>query len=338
MIMEVQEKEIGHLRTGVNYSTDFGAALGIEADLASYGFIDKNYMVLGEVSKYPKLELRTLAGHQLEETQYLRSLGLGITTYPLFIHNKADQVGEYNNYNLYIDGLLGVSFFTSYAVGVKMAYIKAKNSYESGSKEFDPESNWDYYKGNLFVVSDSRDSAYFPNKGVRNRFEYFNGGDLGGSDDVDFYGPVFDSEVYIGMGDRINLELFASGGKISGDEIPENEYYKIGGVRDNWKINQFSFYGMSAMRKYTDEFYMAGANVRYSLTSRLFLNLRYNVVTYNNPQLTTFDEGVEAWDDRKHGVGAGLGWDTVVGPMEFIVSNDVDTGGILFLVFLGYDF
>ena len=74
------------------------------------------------------------------------------------------------------------------------------------------------------------------------------------------------------------------------------------------------------------------------MTSRLFLNLRYNVVTYDNPQLTTFDEGVEAWDDRKHGVGAGLGWDTVVGPMEFIVSNDVDTGGILFLVFLGYDF
>jgi len=338
LIMEIQEREARHLRAGVNYSSDFSAALGVAADLASYGFIDRNYMILGEASKYPKLELKTLTGYRVGETQYLRSLGLGFTTYPLFIYDKEDQVGEYNNYNLSIDGILGAVFLTSYVMGGRVSYIKSKNSYERGSKEFEPESNWDYYKGSIFVASDSRDSAYFPNKGVRSRFEYFRGGDLGGSDDVDFYGPVFKSEIYLDMGDQVNLEVFASGGKISGDMVPENEYYKIGGVRSNWKINQFSFYGMNAMRKYTDEFYMAGANIRYRLTNRLSFNLRYNVVTYDTPRLSNFDEDVEAWDEKKHGVGVGLGWNTVVGPMEFIISNDVDTEGVLFLVFLGYDF
>lgn len=338
LIIEVQEKETKHIMAGINYSSDFGAALGLATNLTDYGFFDKDYLVLGEVSKYPKLELRSLASHRLRETQYMTVLGTGFTTYPLFIYDEEDQVGQYNNYNLFVDGLIGMAFFNSYVTGFRASYIKANNNYESGTKDFDPESNWDYYKLRLFLLSDSGDTSYFQNSGVKNRFEYFKGGGIGGSDEADFYGPVFGTQRFLSMGEKLNLEIFASGGKISGDKIPENEYFKIGGVRNKQEINQFSFYGMNAMRKYTDEFYMAGANIRYKLSNSLYLNLRYNIVTYDSPRLTNLGEDAEVWEDRKHGVGLGLGWDTVVGPMEFIVSNDVDAEGILFLVFMGYDF
>jgi len=334
LVVEVQEKEAGHLRTGLNYSSDFGAALGVSANLRSYGFLDNNYLLRGEASKYPKLELRTFTGYRLKETEYVGSLGVGFTTFPLFIYDKNDEVGEYNNYNLYINGTVGTILFNSYLIAGQIGYNTVNNKYESGTKALEPESNWDYYKGRIVVISDSRDSSYFPNKGVKNRFEYFKGG----SGDADFYGPVFEVQRYLDMGYQMNFEFFASGGKISGDEVPENEYLKIGGVRSNSNINQFSFYGMNAMRKYTDEFYMAGANIRYKVNNSIYLNLRYNVVTYDSNRLSTSEENIEAWDDRKHGVGFGIGWDTVVGPMEFIISNDVDAGGVLFLVFLGYDF
>lgn len=334
LLVEVQEKETRHLRAGLNYSSDFGAALGVAADLINYDALEKAYTMRGEASKYPKLEFRSFTGYRLRETEYLGSLGLGFTTYPLFIYDKEDRVGDYNSYNVSIDGTIGTVLFSSYVIAGQVGYNKVNNRYESGSKAFEPESKWDYYKSKVFIVSDSRDSSYFPNKGVLNRFEYFKGG--GG--EADFYGPVFEIQRYLGMGDRLNFEIFASGGKISGDDVPENEHFKVGGVRSNWKINQFSFYGMNAMRKYTDEFYMAGVNGRYKLANSLYLNLRYNVVTYDNNQLSTFEEDMEIWDDRKHGVGVGIGWDTPVGPMEFILSNDVDTGGVLFLVFMGYDF
>ena len=334
LVIEVQEREARHLRAGLNYSSDFGAALGVAADLTRYGFFDTDYTMRGEASKYPKLEFRSFTGYRLRETQHLASLGVGFTTNPLFIYDKEDRVGDYNNFNFYIDGTVGTVLFSSYVIAGQVGYNKVNNKYESGSKAFEPESNWDYYKSKIFIVSDSRDSSYFPNSGVKNRFEYFKGG----GDEADFYGPVFEVQRYLGMGDRLNFEIFASGGKISGDTVPENEYFKVGGVRSNWKINQFSFYGMNAMRKYTEEFYMAGVNGRYKLANSLYFNVRYNVITYDTNQLTTFEEDMDVWDDRKHGVGVGLGWDTPVGPMEFILSNDIDVGGLLFLVFLGYDF
>ncbi len=334
LMLEVQEREARHVRAGLNYSSDFGAALGVAADRTRYGVFDTDYTIRGEASKYPKLEFRSYTGYRLRETQYLGSLGLGFTTNPLFIYDKEDRIGDYKSYNVSIDGTIGTVLFSSYVIVGQVGYNKVNNRYESGSKAFEPESNWDYYKSKVFVVSDSRDSSYFPSKGVINRFEYFKGG----GSEADFYGPVFEVKRYLGMGDRLNFEIFASGGKISGDTVPENEYLKVGGVRSNWKINQFSFYGMNAMRKYTDEFYMAGINGRYRLATSLYLNLRYNVVTYDSNQLSTFEEDLDVWDDRKHGVGVGIGWDTAVGPMEFILSNDVDTGGVLFLVFMGYDF
>ncbi len=334
LVLEVQEREARHVRAGLNYSSDFGAALGVAADRTRYGVFDTDYTMRGEASRYPKLEFRSFTGYRLRETQYLGSLGLGFTTNPLFIYDKSDQIGEYNNYNLYIDGTVATVLFSSYIIGAQAGYNKVNNKYESGSKEFEPESKWDYYKSKAFIISDSRDSSYFPKSGVKNRLEYFKGG----GDEADFYGPVFELQRFLGAGDRLNFEIFASGGKISGDAVPENEYLKIGGVRSNWKINQFSFYGMNAMRRYTDEFYMAGINGRYRVATSLYLNLRYNVVTYDSNQLSTSEEDIDVWDDRKHGVGVGIGWDTAVGPMEFILSSDVDTGGVLFLVFMGYDF
>ncbi len=338
LTIEIQETETRRLRMGMNYSTDFGAAIRIGTEVSSYGLTESDYTVMGEISKYPKLELRGVSEYKFKEIQYLSSIGIGVETNPLYIYDKADKISDYTNESVYIDGIVGTAIFNSYFLGTKIEYRMSENKYDLGSKEFEPESYWDYYTGSIFIGSDSRDSSHFSNKGVNNILSLFTGGDIQGTGSVEFNGILFGIHQHIPIKEKFNLQFFAAGGIINGEEIPENEYYKIGGLRNNWRTNQFSFYGMNAMRKHVDEFYMGGINLRYKLNARMYINMKYNAVTYSIPTDFIINEDSEVGEDFKHGVGVGLGWDTLVGPLEIVVSNDSDASGMLLSAFFGYEF
>ncbi|WP_028855610.1 patatin-like phospholipase family protein [Psychrilyobacter atlanticus] len=337
LIINVKENEAQHIRLGMNYSDDYGAKLRIVTDKTRYGLVDNEYMVMAEISKYPKLEFETITDYRLNESQYMGLLGLGISTEPLFIYDKDDKISDYNNYELYISAGLGTSLFNSYLLATKFYYIGVKNEYMSGSKDFIEDSHWEYSKNRTILAIDTRDNAYFPTKGVNNRIELFTGANITGRS-VEFYGGLYDFHRYLPLNQKFNLELAASGGKIAGASVPENEHFKLGGIRNRLQTNQFSFYGMNAMRKHVDEFYMAALALRYSLNSSMYLNLKYNAVTYNTLDEFSFIEKERVGENFEHGIGVGLGWDTLVGPLEFVVSNDVDSESILFSLFLGYEF
>jgi len=338
LTIEIQETETRRLRIGLNASTDFGAAIGIGTEISTYGLTENDYVVTGEISKYPKLELRGVSEYNFKEIKYLSSIGIGVKTNPLYIYDEADKISDYTNESIYIDGILGTVILNSYFLGTKIEYIMSENEYDLGSKEFEPKSSWDYYKGYIFIGSDSRDNSHFSNKGVKNVLNLFTGGDIKGSGSVEFNGFLFDIHQHIPIKEKFNLEFFTAGGIISGEEIPENEYFKIGGLRNDLKTNQFSFYGMNAMRKYAEEFYMAGINLRYKLNGSVYINMKYNAVTYTTPKDFTMNEDSEVGEDFQHGVGIGLGWDSFVGPLEVVVSNDTDASGMLLSAFLGYEF
>lgn len=338
LIINVKENEDKHLRLGLNYSHDFGAALRIGSDIQNYGLFDNDSMIMAEISKYPKIEFENITDYRFKEAQYLGIVNLGLTTDPLFIYDKDDKISDYNNYKLYISGGLGTVLFNSYLVATKFYYIGIKNEYTSGSKDFISSSSWEYVKNRTFITTDTRDQAYFSNGGANNRMELFSGGDIKGEGDVEFYGGLYDLHKYIPINEEFNVELFASGGKMNGGNVPENEYFKIGGLRSDEGTNQFSFYGMNAMRKHVDEFYMGGINLRYKFNRNVYINVKYNVVTYSDPKFSLTGEEGNLGESFKSGVGIGLGLDTIVGPLEFVASNDVDSDGILFSLFLGYEF
>jgi NTE family protein len=336
--ININENENKYLRIGSNYSDDYGPTLRLATDIKRYGILDNEYMLMLEVSKYPKVEIETIIDYSYKETEYIAFLEAGFTTNPLFIYKKDDKISTYDNYNLYLSGGFGTSIFNTYLLATKFYYIGVKNEYRSGSTDLIDHSSWDYIKNRTLIMADTRDNSYFSNDGVNNRGEFFIGTDLKADGDTEFYGGSYDIHRYIPLNKKFNLELFTSGGKILGDSIPENEYFKIGGLRSIISTNSFSFYGMNAMRKHTDEFYMGGFNLRYKLTSYIYINARYNVITYRDSKHGILDEDVTLGKDYKHGYGVGLGVDSLLGPLEFVFSNDVDASGGLFTIFLGYDF
>ena len=42
--------------------------------------------------------------------------------------------------------------------------------------------------------------------------------------------------------------------------------------------------------------------------------------------------------DKKYGYGGGIGWDTFLGPITFMISNNIDNSSPLFELYLGHTF
>lgn len=338
LTIQVQEKGTKYLRLGLNISSDFGVALKAATDVSNYDLFESDHIISAEISQYPKLDLREFSEYKLKKFQYFTSLGLGTKISPIFIYDEKDKISEYNANSFYIDGVFGAAIFNSYSLGIKGEYIVSKIEYDSGSKKFDQKRTRNYYKGSIFIKSDTKDNSHFSNIGIRDSIYAYSGSDLEGKGDVEFHGFLFDLHRNIPIKTKFNLEIFTSGGIIKGAIIPEDEYYKIGGLRNNIKNNQFSFYGMNAMKINTEEFYMGGVNLRYKLNGNLYLNARYNVITYSVfKELYNYDQS-QVGKDFKSGIGLSLGWDSLVGPFEAVISNDSNSNGVLFSFFFGYEF
>ena len=91
------------------------------------------------------------------------------------------------------------------------------------------------------------------------------------------------------------------------------------------------------MGRYTDEFYMIRGGLQYRLTDTFYLIGKYNMMTYSSDGLS-FQKSYDIGDRRYHGYGGGIGWDTFLGPISLMLSNDLDTSSPLFEVYMGYTF
>jgi len=338
LIINTIENEDKYLRLGLNFSDDFGPTLRIATDMKKYGLFDNEYMIMVEASKYPKVEFETIIDYSYKGTTYVGFLDAGLFSSPLFIYKENDKIATYNNYSLFLSGGIGTSILNSYLLATKFYYIGVQNKYKNGSQDLIDSSSWEYFKNKTVLLTDTRDHSYFSVGGAYNRVELFVGTSLKVNGDTEFYGGLYDLHKYIPISENFNIELFGAGGKMFGAYIPENEYFKIGGLRSDPNTNSFSFYGMNAMRKHTDEFYLGGLKLRYKLSHKLYLNLQYNVVTYEHSRFKSIDDGVRLGKDYKHGVGVGVAVDSFFGPLEFVISNDADASGVLFSMFLGYNF
>ena len=66
-------------------------------------------------------------------------------------------------------------------------------------------------------------------------------------------------------------------------------------------------------------------------------NSYLNPVSYTHLGLS-FQKSYEIGDRRYHGYGGGIGWDTFLGPISLMLSNDLDSSSPLFEVYMGYTF
>ena len=335
IIFKVKEKDGININASLNYASNYGGSMNISATIPNFGLWTRNYTVKAEASSYPKVALNNLSFYELGRIKILTAASIGYEVDPLFIFNDGNKVSTYDSNTFKTTLSLGTAISNNVVTGLTLGYQDTDNKYSSGSRAYrDFHESYQTVSTGMYLYIDTLNKKNFPSKGNVLRFDGFNTQGVA-SKDINYNGFMFSTDFYLPVTERFSMNLGISGGKTAGENIPNSSLFKLGGLRDNDLT--FSFIGLPMMGRYTDEFYMIRGGVQYRLTDTFYLIGKYNMMTYSSDVLS-FQKSYEIGDRRYHGYGGGIGWDTFLGPISLMLSNDLDSSSPLFEVYMGYTF
>ncbi|UYI78756.1 MAG: patatin-like phospholipase family protein [Fusobacterium varium] len=335
IIFKVKEKDGININASLNYASNYGGSMNISATIPNFGLWTRNYTIKAEASSYPKIALNNLSFYELGRIKILTAASIGYEVDPLFIFNDGNKVSTYDSNTFKTTLSLGTAISNNVVTGLTLGYQDTDNKYSSGSRAYrDFHESYQTVSTGIYLYIDTLNKKNFPSKGNVLRFEGFNTQGITGKD-INYNGFMFSSDFYLPVTEKFSMNLGISGGKTAGENIPNSSLFKLGGLRDN--DLSFSFIGLPMMGRYTDEFYMIRSGIQYRLTDTFYLVGKYNMMTYSSDRLS-FQKSYDIGDRRYHGYGGGIGWDTFLGPISLMVSNDLDSSSPLFEIYMGYTF
>lgn len=334
ILFTIKEKDSINIGTSLNYISEYGASVKIATTVPNFGVWTQNYTLTAELSKYPKVFLNNVYFYEIGDFKILGSFDIGYKNFPLFIFKDGDKVSTYKSEIFTTEFALGSTFSNSTAMGLKLGYENYSTRYYEGDQSYsDFKGNNQFAYLKPFIYFDTLDNKAFPSSGSTFLIQAFTSEEIKKESNYNGFSGVF--SFNFPMTNKFSLSLGGSLGKISSDSLENTKLFRIGGSK-NSEIS-YSFTGLPIMGRYSDEFYIGSIGMKYNLTNTLYLLATYNILTYSNADLS-FQRKTELWKDKEYGYGGGIGWDTFLGPMSFMVSNNIDTSSPLFELYLGYLF
>ncbi|MBR8749758.1 hypothetical protein IX317_001436 [Fusobacterium sp. DD29] len=329
----VVEKSGINIKAALNYTSQYGGSMNVAATVPNFGKWTKNYTLTAEVSQFPKLTMNNLSFYEFNKLKLMRTLKVGFENDPLFIYRNKDNIATYKS-NRFI-GEIGFATAISdkFVAGLTLGYLNNDTNYLRGERnilDFGETYQATIQKGYMFL--DTLDHPYFPTKGINMYLEQFNAKVF---DDGHFNGYKANLGLYYPLNKRLSLSIGGATGRITGSNIPNNQLFKIGGFRTTPKYTAFA--GLPMMGVYADEFYSGYISAQYNILPSVYLVGRYNAITYGNRGLS-FQGAQDIGDKWEQGYGGGIGWDTFLGPISVMMSNNLHSSAPLLEIYLGYIF
>lgn len=332
VIFDVQESNNYDLKFGVNYSEARGIGLNTGLAFKSYRAFETEYLVDLGISKYPEITVRTSNAYDIAGIKILGTASIGYDTDPMLLWKSGEKKSTLKTETYFGQLALGTAINNTTIFGIRGKFQNSKIKYEEGDSQFNIlEEENTYLRKSTFLLHDSLNAKYYPTKGVNVIAEGYNASN-DATTDADFTGYITTLDMYYPITKKISLGVFGSAAKISGDDVPINEVPKIGGVRTETSYNMLSFYGLSQMEKYAEETYIYGGELKYNLFGECYFITRYNYGWIRNAT-NQYEE-----EEFLNGYGAGIGWNTLLGPMDLVLTNNIEGSSALINFYLGYSF
>ena len=329
----VVEKPGINIKAALNYTSQYGGSINVAATVPNFGKWTRNYTLMAEISQYPKLTLNNLSFYELNKLKLLGSFNIGYENDPLFVYKNKDNITTFITDTFKANIGFATSFSNSTVLGLSLGYEDTNSKYQRGNKSITEfKDKYQLTLLNAFIYLDTLDHPYFPSKGVSMLLEQINGKRM---DEGYFNGFKGHLNMYYPLNKDFSLSLGTSFGKLTGKNIPGTKLFKIGGLRSTSKY--IGFVGLPLMGEYAKEFYIGYAGFQYNLASSLYLIGKYNAMAYANDEMQ-FQSKRKINDSLEHGYGVGIGWDTFLGPISVMVSNNIHSSAPLIEVYLGYIF
>ena len=334
IVFTIREKDSINIGASLNYISDYGASIKLATTVPNFGVWTQNYTLTAELSKYPKVTINSLSFYELGDFKILSSLDIGYKNFPYFIYKDGDKISTYKSEIFSTELSLGTTFSNSVVSGLKLGYENYRTKYYEGNKnDFDFEGTNQFVYLKPFIYLDTLDNKAFPSKGTSLLLLSFSGEEISKKHNYNGFSGTL--SLNFPVSEKVSLSLGGSLGKIVGDDLENNKLFRIGGSKTS-EIS-YAFVGLPIMGRYSDEFYIGSIGMNYNITDTLYLLTKYNIITYSSSDLD-FQKEYELWKDKEHGYGVGLGWDTFLGPMTFMVTTGSEEKSAIFEIYLGHTF
>ncbi|MDP0494231.1 MAG: patatin-like phospholipase family protein [Fusobacterium sp. JB021] len=324
-----------------NYRSNYYTKLKIATDLKSFGKFGSNSNIYLKAGDYLGLGIQNLFYYGLDN-KFGLSVGLNYDESPLFLYNKGHREATFKNktinFDMNINTHLKNEILVSYGIAIKTKDLN--NSIGSSNYEDILNSNVDNYgQGYLKFLWDKADAIYYPKKGFIGEASYFWGGGFE-KNSSDFFGSTLNLSNFIPLNKKASILASLSMSSIEGNNIPIDEYLKLGGNFTNLNKKEFSFTGYNPQEKFLEDLVLFKIGLQYEFVPNLFLTGEYNIATfkeynYFNNTLTT-EKKQELWDDYLQGFGISLGYLSPVGPISLSVSHNDNRKEFIYQLSIGY--
>lgn len=328
--IDVNERAFNIVNLGLNLSNYSGVmetSIRLGTSIKSFTKSGNRLMADLKISRSPALTVRNFLYYGY--TPFIKA-GLTVEghvsrTQNIFYDKDGSDFLFYSD-KYYIDAFLGTITGKDSQFGVGL-----RKEWSYTSEEYETNSDFKSLNDNLLLLYaditwDSYDTAAFPKTGAyfnaRLEKELLN-------DDAKFSSGIlsFDKKF------KINDKLTFMGGihilGVEGENIPMLYHFNIGGATNNDR--NYEFYGMHPKRIIARSAGITSFGIQYELFDSFYLFAKTNNVSYQEYDYVV--EGSEEQFTNKSGYGVGIGYDSFIGPMELIITNDAMNKDDIILLF-----
>lgn len=334
LIVKIKERSTSLLRFGFNYSKYTKASLLINTTF-------KN--TLGKDSKISlDFKLSENPGFRAQYYSYSQKKpGLGLKTELLFNsfnittfqNGIAEALYRFHYYALDLSLETSFSNYILWGAGVDKEFTTRDPSVQRSTK---PKEYDEFLTFKSYLQIDTLDSATYPKRGLRLNGTFKLVTDAlslqDGISHKTFEQISFNSKFAIPVTNRLSLITDASIGSNIGQDIPYEYLFYYGGFRssDRWFL---PFVGLDYMTASGENALVIGESMQIE-----FIKNFYFIFTANIGKLS--DEFKDVFNSKNHlfGLGATLGWDSLIGPIELSIMKELNRRTLVASVSLGYWF
>lgn len=338
LVLDVGINPNNSVGMGVKYLTGYGTTFDIGTTITNFGKIGNNTLVNLQVGDYLGVNFKNFIYYG-----YSNKIGIfanfDYNENPFFLYNGNKKISNLlvSTFDAEIGALTQYNNQLTVAYGINSSYAKLEQ--ETGSlnpNEIEYSKN---YNGAFFKVNfNTLDSDIFPHSGSKLDFKYSWEGSFDKSNSS-FYGPLYTFDCYLPITKKITFNYGLAGGVIKGDEINSmDKFIRLGGTKNNLQNKDFAFYGYFYQQKLVEDFMIGKLGVSYKLDTNLYLNARWNIGTYSDLKESPSPNKKVIWEDYSQGFNLSLAYGSILGPIEFSVSKDNESGELISQLSIGYIF
>jgi len=327
LIIELNERKSSVFTAGINYNSDYRASIFFNTafpNLIIPGSKLSLDILLGENPKINadyfiyrgwKPNLGKLSGF------WRFDFGLNFKTnhYTLPTYNN-DILLATNGYTDISCALYGQTIFeNAYAVGlgIQQEFIAQKADINPLNTQNTKYRLLNYFS---YLKFDTYDRTYFPSKGVNIYGE------------IKYITSPFLSEklkpavvlsgkykIAIPVKEKVTLLCHVYSGLSFADSLPSNYSYRLGGVFTYYVKNAFPFYGYNLLEIDSKNALAGAGGIQVEIFKKNFATFYFNAARYNDNLTSLITQ-----NNTIYGYAFSWGYNSIIGPIEFIVSKSHD--------------